>query len=114
MTRAAVAFDVFETFDIARNFALEVAFDFHRLDNFAYRVLLLRRDFFCFDAVADFGLVENRLSARTTDAVQSGERYFDSFIVGKGDTQNTHKYKNKTQKTHYCVLSREVVTLTYC
>lgn len=112
MAGAAIAFDILESFNIARDFAFEIAFDFYRLDDFPDGVLLDRSNFLSLDGVGDFSLVKNTLGAGATHAVKRRQGDFDSFVIRKCYTENAHNKKNKTRKIHVCVFRARKFTLT--
>ncbi len=83
---AAVCADVLEAFDVASNFALEVALEFEGLHH-AANVVFFRasyvRDFL---HRVEFGLGTNIERARRPNPVDSREAVDESFVVWDGDT----------------------------
>lgn len=88
---AAICLDVFETFDIAGNFALEISFYLEALDDLPDGIFLVDCEIFWLCGDIYLCLLEYKMCTRTSDAINSRESNLNSFLFWKCNTEDTHE-----------------------
>jgi hypothetical protein len=80
MSEPSVGFDIFQALDIACCVALQVSLDLEALDELAKSVLLIDCQILGLDRAIYFGFEQNVLGSRSSNAVNSSQREFESFV----------------------------------
>ena len=76
MTASAITLDVFQAFDVHRNFTLEISFYLKGFNNFSDLIFVCRRYFLSFGIKTYACFIEYFLRARTPDAIDGTESDF--------------------------------------
>ena len=91
MTDATIATDIHESLDIKLDLRTKITFHFIvGGDDFANFGCLLVSPVFNFTIFIDSGLVENRHGGATADAVDVGQGYFTSFVLGEINSHDSY------------------------
>ena len=87
----AVCADILEALNVGSDFTLEVTLNLEGLAELANLVLLFGGEVLCFGAVVEACLIEDLLRTSAADTENCGKSYFETLVVGDGDTLNTHR-----------------------